>query len=1118
MRIFFLIISIFIFSQCSSLDSKINIGIIIINENGTERAAVQSFFADKASKYDVAYLNIETFDAVSLNQFDLLWIHRPDSSEIQIQEKRLRDKVTKYVSDGGKLFLSLDAVRLLNTWDVEPQTIDVSYREMIDEGYGRKVGIHAFRSHPVFTNLFGGAYIWHGKIDKKLRTLGFFSDKIPLAENSHVIGVESVFITYFEDRKLLWESNIGKGKILSLGAYLHFSDPNYHQIEFEQFVENCFAFLNGDIKNVKEQFWTYDAPMVKKSQLNMGKTDSLKPEKWKIPKATLSKSRTVTKNYYSIPSPTVLTQGKELGGIEEIWTHPFMSVRDILVAIQIEEKSKPIWLTDIESEIEIRPDMIIRKYRLSNGVTFKEVVVNNTNTNSVIAHYEWEGNLYRVITTFKSNLRFMWPYSEKALGSIFYQYNKENYAFMVHNESEEFFSIIGSNVKPKSVLNGAYDGFIYNNNSWKPIETDLIQVSGLMEFDGKETHALDLCFSASATGIDKAIKDYNLTLGNPAQSFRNSSKIVKGVFDNYLQIHTPDSIFNEGYKWALISTAQFEGKTPGIGTSLMAGYSTTARGWDGAQPISGRPGYAWYFGRDAQWSALAVNDYGDFDLTRDVLETFIKFQNVDGKIYHELTTSGSVHYDGSDATPLFVVLFGDYFRHSGDVNFVKNNWSSIEKAMAYCYSTDRDNDGLIEISNVGHGWLEGGALYGSQTEFYLAGIWVKALEEAAYLAKIANQNTWHEKYDYDAKSVKGIINNGFWNADGGYYNYGKYKDGSYTNELIILSTVPAYLNVLDKDKSIIMMEKFAQNDFSSDWGVRMVGKSYPKFNPRSYHFGSIWPLFTGWTSLAEYATERSIQGFTRIMDNLMNYKSFALGRVSEVLHGERYEQSGVTQFQCWSETMVIQPIVEGMLGFNPDALDNRFELNLSIPFNWDTLSVNNLKIKDNSISLEMDKSKDRVIYKFEALKQVGLNFTPEIPLNTQVNSVVANGEKIDFRIIKNKESWRIEIKPLEIDTAMLIKIEMVEGKSVLPKNYFATEGSTSSEFSILNQEWIDNNLLILLEGIPGNRNEFEVYVPGGIQEIKGGEIVDFNSKNSIAKVEVYFNPKNNKKTKKVFIK
>ena len=101
---------------------------------------------------------------------------------------------------------------------------------------------------------------------------------------------------------------------------------------------------------------------------------------------------------------------------------------------------------------------------------------------------------------------------------------------------------------------------------------------------------------------------------------------------------------------------------------------------------------------------------------------------------------------------------------------------------------------------------------------------------------------------------------------------------------------------------------------------------------------------------------------------------------------------------------------------------------------------------------------------------------------------------------------------------MLIKIEMVEGKSVLPKNYFATEGSTSSEFSILNQEWIDNNLLILLEGIPGNRNEFEVYVPGGIQEIKGGEIVDFNSKNSIAKVEVYFNPKNNKKTKKVFIK
>jgi hypothetical protein len=54
--------------------------------------------------------------------------------------------------------------------------------------------------------------------------------------------------------------------------------------------------------------------------------------------------------------------------------------------------------------------------------------------------------------------------------------------------------------------------------------------------------------------------------------------------------------------------------------------------------------------------------------------------------------------------------------------------------MDYCYSTDTDGDGLIEISNVGHGWLEGGELFGSKTEFYLCGIWAQALRDASYIS------------------------------------------------------------------------------------------------------------------------------------------------------------------------------------------------------------------------------------------------------------------------------------------------------------------------------------------------------------------------------------------------
>ena len=103
-----------------------------------------------------------------------------------------------------------------------------------------------------------------------------------------------------------------------------------------------------------------------------------------------------------------------------------------------------------------------------------------------------------------------------------------------------------------------------------------------------------------------------------------------------------------------------------------------------------------------------------------MLEFYQKFQDLNGKIFHEVSTSGFVHYDASDATPLYIALAGRYLHYSGDIDFIKESWPYIKKAIDYCYSTDTDNDNLIENTNVGHGWVEGGGLFGSHTSLYLA--------------------------------------------------------------------------------------------------------------------------------------------------------------------------------------------------------------------------------------------------------------------------------------------------------------------------------------------------------------------------------------------------------------
>ena len=182
-------------------------------------------------------------------------------------------------------------------------------------------------------------------------------------------------------------------------------------------------------------------------------------------------------------------------------------------------------------------------------------------------------------------------------------------------------------------------------------------------------------------------------------------------------ITSPDASFNKGYRWAVVSANKFFVHTPGMGKSLVAGYATSKHGWDGAQKVSGRPGYAWYFGRDGEWSGLALLDEGDFSKVRSESEFYQKYQDMNGKILHEASTSGIVHYDASDATPLYIVLAGRYFRFTNDTAFLRQSWPYIRKAIDFCFSTDTDKDHLIENTNVGHGWVEGGELTGHMQHY-----------------------------------------------------------------------------------------------------------------------------------------------------------------------------------------------------------------------------------------------------------------------------------------------------------------------------------------------------------------------------------------------------------------
>src|SRR5206468_1622900 len=131
-------------------------------------------------------------------------------------------------------------------------------------------------------------------------------------------------------------------------------------------------------------------------------------------------------------------------------------------------------------------------------------------------------------------------------------------------------------------------------------------------------------------------------------------------------IRTPDHTLDEAFQWGVISIEQLRAhpvdahSVPTPETALVAGYY--------ASGDSARPGFGWFFGRDALYALFAVNGYGDFALSKSELEFLIHRQRADGKIMHEYSQTASkidwlqfpYMYAAADSTPLFLLAMLDY--------------------------------------------------------------------------------------------------------------------------------------------------------------------------------------------------------------------------------------------------------------------------------------------------------------------------------------------------------------------------------------------------------------------------------------------------------------------------
>lgn len=295
----------------------------------------------------------------------------------------------------------------------------------------------------------------------------------------------------------------------------------------------------------------------------------------------------------------------------------------------------------------------------------------------------------------------------------------------------------------------------------------------------------------------------------------------------------------------------------------------------GLAVTAGIPWYFTLFGRDSLITAmqsLVLNPA----IARDTLRVLATFQGTKmddwhdeepGKILHELRQGEMVrtgelphnpYYGTVDATPLFVWLFAETVKWTGDTNLYAELWPNIERALEWINTYgDPDKDGYLEYYRrsergiLHQGWKDSdesiGGQLGPRPEPPLALVEVQGYAYAAKntLADVVelygNNPKLVTKLRTEAQKLKTQFNRDFWWPEEGFLAQG--LDGK-KQQIRHVSSNPGHClwtGIVDEDKARQVALRLVQPDMLNGWGVRTLSSNDNTYNPMSYHNGSIWP-------------------------------------------------------------------------------------------------------------------------------------------------------------------------------------------------------------------------------------------------------------------------------------
>lgn len=296
----------------------------------------------------------------------------------------------------------------------------------------------------------------------------------------------------------------------------------------------------------------------------------------------------------------------------------------------------------------------------------------------------------------------------------------------------------------------------------------------------------------------------------------------------------------------------------------------TPRGWCLS---AGLPWFAVAFGRDELVTGLQTLPLMPA-LSRDILAVLANYQGSKedtfteerkGKIMHELRLGEMArcreipfipYYGTVDATPLWLVLLGRYSQWTGDYELAKKYWNNAEQALEYLDKSSAG--GYLSYGGAGalsnQGWKDSGdsIMYSNgelakapialcEVQGYLYESWKSTADLAARFGKVKLA----EKLNAQAAALRSKFQKDFWLKDRNMValaldGQGKPCDVIASNAGHLLGT-----GILTPEQETLVAQRLVKPDMFCGWGVRTLSSQEKRYNPMSYHDGSVWPHDNG---------------------------------------------------------------------------------------------------------------------------------------------------------------------------------------------------------------------------------------------------------------------------------